>query len=42
MRVNSDFKERLSILNGNGVKYLVIGGYAVIEYAPESSFSSVN
>ena len=33
MLVNSDFKELLSILNDNGVKYLVIGGYAVIKYA---------
>lgn len=33
MLVNSDFKELLSILNNNGVKYLVIGGYAVIKYA---------
>ena len=33
MLVNSDFKELLSILNGKGVKYLVIGGYAVIKYA---------
>jgi predicted nucleotidyltransferase len=33
MLVNSDFKELLSILNGKGVKYLVIGGYAFIKYA---------
>lgn len=33
MLVNSDFKELLSILNDNGVKYLVVGGYAVIKYA---------
>ncbi|HEX8237300.1 MAG TPA: hypothetical protein VF600_15175 [Abditibacteriaceae bacterium] len=33
MLVNSDFKELLSTLNGNHVKYLVIGGYAVIKYA---------
>ena len=33
MLVNSDFKELLSILNDKGVKYLVIGGYAVIKYA---------
>jgi hypothetical protein len=31
--VNSDFKELLSIFNSKGVKYLVIGGYAVIRYA---------
>ena len=33
MKVNSDFKELLSIFNDNHVKYLVIGGYAVIKYA---------
>ncbi|MEO6907423.1 MAG: nucleotidyltransferase [Abditibacteriaceae bacterium] len=33
MLVNSDFKELLSILNDKGVKYLVIGGYAFINYA---------
>lgn len=33
MLVNSDFKELLSILNDKSVKYLVIGGYAVIKYA---------
>ncbi|MDQ3815837.1 MAG: nucleotidyltransferase [Armatimonadota bacterium] len=33
MLVNSDFKELLSLFNDNHVKYLVIGGYAVIKYA---------
>ena len=33
MLVNSDFKELLNILNDKQVKYLVIGGYAVIKYA---------
>ena len=33
MLVNSDFKELLSLFNDNNVKYLVIGGYAVIKYA---------
>lgn len=32
MLVNSDFKELLKILADKGVKYLVIGGYAVILY----------
>jgi hypothetical protein len=32
MSVNSDFKELLSIFNDYQVKYLVIGGYAVIQY----------
>jgi hypothetical protein len=31
--MNSDFKELLSALNGFQVKYLVIGGYAVMKYA---------
>src|SRR5256714_52482 len=31
--VNSDFKELLSIFNDYRVKYLVVGGYAVIKYA---------
>jgi len=33
MFVNSDFSDLLRIFNVNGVKYLVIGGYAVIQYA---------
>ena len=30
--VNSDFKELLNIFNVNHVRYLVIGGYAVLRY----------
>jgi hypothetical protein len=33
MLVNSDFKELLSTFNDHQVKYLVVGGYAVIKYA---------
>lgn len=33
MFINSDFSELLKIFNDNGVKYLVIGGYALIQYA---------
>ena len=33
MFVNSDFTDLLRIFNDNNVKYLVIGGYAVIQYA---------
>ncbi len=33
MFVNSDFTDLLNILNANRVKYLIIGGYAVIQYA---------
>ena len=33
MFVNSDFSDLLRLFNGNNVKYLVIGGYAVIQYA---------
>ena len=33
MFVNSDFSDLLRILNANRVKYLVIGGYAVVLYA---------
>ena len=33
MFVNSDFSDLLKIFNDNKVKYLVIGGYAVIQYA---------
>jgi predicted nucleotidyltransferase len=29
MVINKDFKEFIELLNANGVKYLVIGGYAV-------------
>lgn len=33
MFVNSDFSDLLRIFNDNEVKYLVIGGYAVIQHA---------
>lgn len=33
MFVNSDFSDLLRIFNDNGVRYLVIGGYALIQYA---------
>ncbi len=33
MFVNSDFSDLLKIFNDNNVRYLVIGGYAVIQYA---------
>jgi predicted nucleotidyltransferase len=33
MFVNSDFSDLLRIFNANKVKYLVIGGYAVVQYA---------
>lgn len=32
MALNSDFNELLSLLNDAPVRYLVVGGYAVIEY----------
>ena len=33
MFVNSDFSDLLSLFNANQVRYLVIGGYALIQYA---------
>ncbi len=33
MFVNSDFSDLLRLFNVHGVRYLVIGGYAVIQYA---------
>ena len=33
MFVNSDFSDLLQLFNDNKVKYLVIGGYAFIQYA---------
>ena len=33
MFVNSDFSDLLKIFNARNVRYLVIGGYAVIQYA---------
>lgn len=33
MFVNSDFSDLLRIFNDNHVRYLVIGGYAVVQYA---------
>jgi len=33
MFVNSDFSDLLQLLNDNKVRYLVIGGYAFIQYA---------
>ncbi len=38
--MNSDFKELLSLFNDNGVRYLVIGGYAVV-YHIESRYTGV-
>lgn len=32
MSVNSDFKELLSLFNDYQVRYLIVGGYAVIKY----------
>lgn len=33
MFVNSDFSDLLRLFNANQVKYLVIGGYAVVQHA---------
>ena len=33
MFVNSDFTDLLNLFNEGGVRYLVIGGYAIIQYA---------
>jgi predicted nucleotidyltransferase len=33
MFVNSDFTDLLKLFNDNSVRYLIIGGYAVIQYA---------
>ena len=33
MFVNSDFSDLLRLFNASHVRYLVIGGYAVIQYA---------
>ena len=33
MFVNSDFSDLLRLFNANSVEYLVIGGYALIQYA---------
>lgn len=33
MFVNSDFSELLNLFKKNNVRYLVIGGYAFIQYA---------
>jgi len=38
MFVNSDFTDLLKLFNDNSVRYLVIGGYALIQYA-ESRFT---
>ena len=32
MFVNADFSELLNLFNRNNVKYLIIGGYAVVQY----------
>lgn len=32
MALNQDFKEFTQSLNGNGVRYLVVGGYAVAQH----------
>ncbi len=33
MFVNSDFSDLLQIFNDHNVKYMVVGGYAVVQYA---------
>ncbi len=33
MFVNSDFSDLLNLFNANNVRYLIIGGYALIQYA---------
>ncbi len=33
MFVNSDFSDLLRIFNDNSVRYLIIGGYALVQYA---------
>jgi hypothetical protein len=33
MFVNSDFSDLLVLFNARGVRYLVVGGYAVVQYA---------
>jgi len=33
MFVNSDFSDLLKLFNDNRVRYLIIGGYAVVQYA---------
>jgi hypothetical protein len=33
MFVNSDFSDLLRIFNDHNVRYMVIGGYAVVQYA---------
>ena len=33
MFVNSDFSDLLRLFNVNRVRYLVVGGYAVVQYA---------
>jgi hypothetical protein len=33
MKINSDFKDLLRDLNAAGVRYLIVGGYAVMTYA---------
>lgn len=38
MFVNSDFSDLLRLFNAGRVRYLVVGGYAVVQYA-ESSVS---
>lgn len=32
IRMNSDFKELLSLFNASKVRYLVVGGYALMKY----------
>jgi len=36
MFVNSDFSDLLRLFSDNNVRYLVIGGYAFIQYAEPS------
>ena len=40
MFINSDFSDLLKIFRDNNVKYLVIGGYAFIQYAEPLSHTN--
>lgn len=41
MFANSDFNDLLRVFNANSVKYLVIGGYAMIQFTRRSDHGEV-
>jgi len=42
MKINSDFKDLLQSFNDAGVRYLIVGGYAVMVHTEPGRCNEVN